>query len=748
MTLHLHHLRGCAPAPLAHYLKALGILRVVGRQKDPDARGYWHDEHFCLLTKLDQGALERFLLEEYAPTPFVSPWNRGSGFYAAEDPGLGPLEKSTAPRFEPFRHGIAAGRAPLAAIGAADARVRALKDRTKKKKGMTREQATTAEKLKLDPEFKAELSAAEREFKRLKADLYAPFVSSWRQGHREWLDAAMVLSADGEPSWASLLGTGGNDGRLDFTNNAMRRLGDLFDLSSPSGAPSVAAPRLLAQALWAAVTNDLQSGPVGQFLPGTAGGANGTTGPDSSALVNPWDFVLMLEGATLFRGETTRRLDARGGGRAAVPFAAYAHPVGHGTRGQEKVDRGEQWMPLWRQPTTLDGVEALLCEGRAQVGRSVADRPLDLARAVARLGVARGLSGFVRYGYLERNGQSNIAVPLGRIATGERVHARLVDDLAGWLDQLQRLVRGGDAPSRLAIAEGALADAVFSVLTRDEGPARWQDILVAAARVEALQASGTGFEAGPLPRLSGEWLDAAANDSPEWRLALSLGSAAAAHGRRGTVDPVRAHALPIERGRYAVKEKRLVRSPRVVMTGRDALGDLVAIVERRLTEATQRGERELPLVAWRGAGARLTDLAAFLEGRVDVPRTVWLARALMAVRWRGSPVHPGARQAPQREPDAGWQALRLCGLPFEVAGRRVPIDAAMVRRLAAGDATAAVGLALRRLAGVGLRPPLRSAVVDAATARRWAAALAFPIEPHIAHAMAARFSNLVTTEPA
>jgi len=29
MTWHVHELKGCAPVPLARYLKALGVLRVV-----------------------------------------------------------------------------------------------------------------------------------------------------------------------------------------------------------------------------------------------------------------------------------------------------------------------------------------------------------------------------------------------------------------------------------------------------------------------------------------------------------------------------------------------------------------------------------------------------------------------------------------------------------------------------------------------------------------------------------------------
>jgi len=746
-TLHLHHLTGCAPAPLAHYLKALGILRLVARQKDPEARGFWKDEHFCLITALDREALERFFLDEYRPTPFVSPWNKGSGFYADEDPALGPVERSSAARFAPFRAGISASRAPLAEIKSADTNVRVLKERTKKRKGMSAGDIAKAQGLKSDATYKAQLAAAEREFKRLKADLYAPFALSWRGGHREWMDAAMVLSSDGRPSWPSLLGTGGNDGRLDFTNNAMQRLGELFDLRAATGVAKSSAAPLLASALWGSLAGGMEMAAVGQFLPGNAGGANASTGPDGGASVNPWDFILMLEGATLFRGETTRRLDARGGARASVPFAVHSHAVGHGSRGREKTERGEQWMPLWDRPATFAGVESLLGEGRVQLGRAVAHRPLDFARAIAKLGVARGLSGFARYGYLERNGQSKIAVPLGRIDAHARVRARLVDDIGGWLDRLQRLVRDGDAATRLAVAEAAVADATFAVLTRSDASARWQEVLIHAARVEALQVSGTGIEVGPVPRLSAGWLDAARDDSPEWRLAVALGSAAGSYERGRPVDRVRDHVLPLDHDRYAVKEKRLAKSPRVVMTGRDGLTDLVSLVERRLIEATQRGQRALPLVVPRGAGAHLADLAAFIEGRVDVQRTLWLARALMAIRWDTTRL---VRRIPRPgpPPEEAWQALRLCGLPFELVDRRVPIDAAMVRRLASGDASGAVSIALRRLRAAGLRPPLVSATADPLTARRWAAALAFPIEPAVAEAMAKRFQNHATTETA
>jgi len=742
MTVFLHHLTGCAPTPLAHYLKGIGILRLVAQQKDPDARGFWRDQHFCLLTALDETALEAFLLDEYAPTPFVSPWNKGSGFYTMNDKGLAPVEGSTAPRFDAFRRGISEARSQLDGITKADAEVRRLKDQTKAKKG------ASPSRSKHDPGYKKELADAEREFKSRKADLYGPFALAWRGPHREWMDAAMVLSAEREPSWPALLGTGGNDGRLDFTNAAMQRLGDLFDLQSVLGAALPNAKALLRTALFETPSAALLDAAVGQFLPGSAGGANGTTGPDAGSRINPWDFVLMLEGAIAFRGQATRRLGARDDMRAAIPFALAAQPVGYATRGKEKDVRGEQWMPLWERPSSWDDVSALFGEGRAQLGRASARRPLDFARAIARLGVARGLTGFVRYGYLERNGQSNLAVPMGRIEVAVHPRARLIDEIGGWLDRLIRA--SDDAPARFAASVGVLSDAVFDVLTREAEPARWQSVLAAIEQVERVQASGTAFNVGPCPSLSSAWLDAALDSSPEWRLALSLGSAARGYKDGRPFDSVRAHALPLDPKKgwsFAISaDKRLLNDPRVVMKGRDPLNDLIALVARRFIEASQSGNRTLPLVAVYGAGARLDDLARFLDGEVDLERVVALGRALMALDWGRARLPRVRIDSRGARPCEAWDALRLCALPFPVCDRTIASEPAMYRRLASGDAAGAVDIALRRLRASGLRPPLAAAIADTATARRWAAAFAFPIDPAVAAAMADRFENPITRE--
>jgi len=749
MTWHLHHLWGCAPTPLAHYLKALGILRIVSAT-DVSARGWWEDEHFCLLSRLSEVDLERYFLAEYSPTALVSPWNRGSGFYGKSDPAVTAIECSLAPRFQAFREGAAAARTHLTAISQADAEVRRLKNLTKAKRGMSAVEQRKAQALKDDPAFKAELAAAERRFKAMKADLFTTLMLTWRGGHRDWLDSAAVVLDDSRVAWPSLFGTGGADGRLEFTNNLMQRLGELFDLASPTGVSRPKALPALRQAIWARPANVLSPGAaVGQFLPGGAGGANSSTGPEGDSLVNPWDFVLMLEGAVLFRARATKRLDPVSMARASAPFAVRPHGAGLSSRGQEKAERGEQWMPLWSAPTSVAGIESLLGEGRVQLGRQLANRPVDVARALSRLGTARGVSSFVRFGYLERNGQSTMAAPLGRVEVTLRPQARLIDDLAPWLDRLQREARDKNAPARLRQAEGRLADAVFAALTHDDRADRWQAVLLAAVEIEGLQSTGAAINAGPIPPLDAAWLEATNDGSVEWRLARAVGSAAAGYGSGGRPwDPVRHHWLPLESGsrRFKKTERRLRNDPRVVIRGRSLVADLVALVERRIIEGAQRGERRLPLQAADGCDASLADIGVFIAGTVDEGRLLSLARAFMAVRWER---HRGDASRPPRGrlPDDAWLAVRLSCLPWSLSSdRAIPVDASIVKRLCAGEVALAVETALRRIRAAGIRPPLRGAFADPVQARRWAAALAFPISLASARDVAAKLAPISQKE--
>lgn len=733
MAIHLHGLEGCRPTPLAHYLKALGVLRLVSEQADPSARGFWKDEQFWLLTKLDREALLRFFLDEVSPTPLVSPWNKGSGFYAGKS-GVPAIEASPAPRFRSYREGITAAKRLLGPISEADENVRVLKEQTRVTRGMSSEERREAARLKKDPDHKARLAEAERRFKTQKNDLLPWCRREWRSRHLEWMNAAVVLTPGEDPSFPSLLGTGGNDGRLDFTNNFMQRWAELVDLDTPDAGARPHARPLLERALFStpapAEKGDVA---IGQFHPGAAGGANATTGPAADSRGNPWDFILALEGSILIQARATRRLDATAGSKASAPFAFFSQVTGYASGGGEKASRGEQWLPVWSSPSSLGELKDIFGEARMRLGTGAATRPVDALRALSRLGTARGLDGFVRYGYLERQGQSNLAIPLGRLAVRTRPEARLVDDIGPWLDRLDRTRNAEHCPASLQTAVKNLSDAVFTALSQNPTPSRWEAVLVAAARVECLQARGTGFEAGPIPRLTSGWLQAVDDGSPEVRLALALARACADPSK--SHDParggVRRHALPIDdKGRFRTSDdgKRLLHASDFVMSARDLTSDLLALLRRRSVEKSEGG---FGLRAQRNPAA-VADVARFIQGDVDDRRILDLARAFMALDGPSLPSPRSSRATDERpEPEPSWWLLRLAlaGEAFEPIALPT-FDPAILRRGAAGDGPGAVQIAARRLAGRGLRPVFAGTIASPELARRWTAALAFPLSAH------------------
>ncbi|MYK07291.1 MAG: type I-U CRISPR-associated protein Csx17, partial [Synechococcus sp. SB0670_bin_20] len=480
-----------------------------------------------------------------------------------------------------------------------------------------------------------------------------------------------------------------------------------------------------------------------QYLPGMAGGANNANGPDADSLVNPLDFIMMLEGTIAFRSSASRRFESLESSRAATPFAVNACGAAYPSAStDDEGARGEQWMPLWSRPSTYKELRYLLAEGRAQISSKAVREPLDLARAVKRLGTARGIRSFQRYGYIERNGQSNLAVPLGRfdVANQDSDYMACIDDLDLWLRHLRKEARDKNAPARLRQVEKSLVDALFTVTAgHSQDPDCWQGVLSQLAEIEAIMRQGTGHEAQPVPLLRPKWVVASNDKTREFRLALAFALQGGGCEKSGIPgDPIRRHWLPLDQKqrRFATSGNGLDMQPEVVMHGRRGLDDAIALVQRRLVEASQHGGRHLPLNAARQASASIADLTALLTGGVDLDRTLVLARAFMALdhkAWAAwSKKHTMEQPHDSEWPDDPWLAIRLCTLPWPLrmkSGFELDIgaDPALVRRLATGDATTAFVIASRRLRAAGVRCTIRSGAAPPETARLWAAALAFPI---------------------
>jgi len=680
--MHIHDLNGCAPAPLAHYLKALGILRLVAEQADPEARGWW----WGIGLDWQQHWIERLWRLFFWSGMNLLRW---------------------------LLHGMVV-------------RDFILKTRKRKRrfKGLLNSSATRFSQYKIAIKAAQEIVGTRNEVpeKKEKDNFLSQCKFSWRGGHRDAMDVAVVLDGVNKPAYPALLGSGFNDGRLDFTSNFMGRLLQLFPVN---GEPTPMASSLLADTLWKQSSLGMMAkGAIGQFLPGSAGGANSTNAPDGDANSNPWDFILMLEGAMLFAAHATRRLGLTQASRAAAPFAVGSQGAGYSSAADtDEGARGEQWMPLWMQPMKLAELKHLFGEGRAQLGSRMVKEPLDMARAVSRLGITRGIVAFQRYGYIERNGQANLAVPLGRFRVSENSIPLLacLDDLDTWLPRLRRDARDKHATARLRLLEHRLSEALFSATQHADVPSCWQSLLVALVDVEALFANSGNMRCGSIPKLRPEWVAAADDGSPEFRFAVAF----ALQWDEKPFGAVRRHWIPGKNDETSA-----------VMKGRNGIDDAIALVKRRIIEASQHGERRLPLLPDSKFSACPDDIVRLLSGTVDLDRTLALARALMALdgrQWATNPVPP-KKSKDKDYPDDAWLAIRLALLPWPLSidKKQIGADSAIIRRLESGDAATAVELALRRLRSAGISATVRCAVVPAATARLWAAALAFPISKNVA----------------
>jgi|SRR5579863_5141964 len=684
---HLIALHGCRPEPLAYYLKALGVLRLVSEQKDPTVKGWWKEDIFLLRTRMNLEELKDFFLREYQATPIVAPWNGGSGFYPKDKKnGINAIRSSKTDRLANYRMTIEAGEQLIKSLCLAE-----------------------------------KSSGTDKQLLLRSCRNYFPDEAV------AWLDAAYILT-EKEAKYPPLLGTGGNDGRLEFTNNFMQRLIDLME--PETGAPKPYSNAWLAEALFnEAIPGLLSDKPIGQFHPGAAGGTNATTGFSSKPLINPWDFVLMIEGALVFTAAATKRLGNSGRGELSYPFATQASGVGYASAsGADENPHGEIWTPLWSTPSKLSEVVALFSEGRAQVGRRPAMNGVDFARALATLGTDRGVREFQRYGFQVRNGLAYFATPLGRWKVAPRPEANLLNEIDHWLDRFRRAAKGATAPARIGRALRAIEEAIMDACKTGGAP-RMTNILIALGEAEAALAVSPKFRKEgflkPVPLLSSEWIDASDDGTVESQLALALASV----GIRENIEPV---AVKSDWAEWLDTETH----PRVVWGGGSLIDNLIAILTRRCIDAQKEGREGLPLNG-RHASA-LNDIATFISGDVDETRLEKLLWGCSLIHWQKVKTRQNVTGQGGQVPPALYALLKLTYLAGPLRGVRIPLTAAILARAAAGDAAEASRLAAGRLKGSGFVPLVDVIKEPQESTRRIAAALLFPISDADAHRLAGR----------
>ena len=483
-------------SPLCSYLAALGLLKVLNRQGDPAAQGFWQEGTFHIQTRLSLESLVDFLANAYQPGPCLTPWNKpkekGPSFLSGQVPLA--VEKLQGERYAAI-HGVAAVAAAVLPQFVRDGRI-------------GKEEKPGA--------FEALSQQANND------DFAA------------WLKLCAVTSRDGEgrlsARFPALLGGSGGYVAADFGTQFLNSL-------------AIAKAEHFRALISGSTDPGIQHNAGNTLIYDPSGRGDGqqgyrvATNDTQSAKANPAELILLAEGMTLFEGYATTSQQDTTGQSGTQQQASFTLAVVHNSSlhpSSSWLENGgsqteELWCPLWDQPCCFDDV-------RDALGR-VALMPLprqlqtgtDFALFATQLGRQQGLSGFARYCFPARIGQGTkipSLIEVFALSDGQEDRTDALADLARFASTLRWRSRDTAVPaSHRHAAERVVAE--LEVLSGGGGSfAGLLRQLVAWRRQEELrtpdqQAARFRFNRRELPPI---WFDLLAREieGPEWRLALAL----------------------------------------------------------------------------------------------------------------------------------------------------------------------------------------------------------------------------------
>ena len=529
----------------------------------------------------------------------------------------------------------------------------------------------------------------------------------WPDAAVEWLDAALILTAD-KPSYNPLFGTGGNEGHFDIAANFAGRLSKAFAGRRDASGGWLDAALFAGGAALDGLTTSGHN-------PRGSGRPNSGRSYDGRSVSNPWEHMLMVEGMLMFAGGVSRRT-ARRPGWSAFPFVVDAIRAGYAAAANEE-DRGEIWLPLWSRPASYMETLLVLREGRASYGGLPAKTGADFALAAASLGVDRGIAGFRRFAALERKGENMMTVNAGRMPVRDAPGAALVGDIMQWRGMVLRYARSAKSPPHSLREAARRLDGCMFGVCEDPGPAAVRSLPAAFGRLERV-VSGRSWPAGsgvvPFPAcLSAGWLRAADDGSAEFGLAAAAASITGGAGyMRENLEGVKC-----EGGKWVADGL----SASCVWREGAALHDNLGYVcMRRVMEAKAAKPGVPPL---RGTvAADLGDVEEFLAGVLDEQKIADLLLPLSMVRLDG-PAHDVGRE---ENPIPVPAAYALVKSVYDTPG--VP-DMDVLSLLEAGRAVEALESARRRARASGMVRGAGAVAGEppACVAGRLLGSLAFPV---------------------
>ncbi|MCQ3804558.1 MAG: type I-U CRISPR-associated protein Csx17 [bacterium] len=714
-------LPGCRSTPLLSYLQGLGVLRVLHHQHLPGVMSCWQGDSLHL-GGFEGEELIDFFLTEYKPTPILSPWN-GRGGFRTRKPQKGEravrtITESDDPRLESLQRTI--------------------------------EKAQKLVDLAIEMEWADQTGKVTNKNKPL---FLAACRSEFPDEALDWLDAVFVLSDDKKPNYPLLLGgTGGALGSGDISASYLESVNFITDSKRRSWSRE-----LLSNALFAQGNPKLHRIPIGHLMPGTAETVNSSAFGSATSAVNPWSFVLGMEGTLLFASGVARRF--RGSrGMATTPFTVSKSPVGYSAADNEAI-KGEMWLPIWERPMTLPEVRRILAEGRLSWNGTHASNGVDAAKAISTLGVDRGLNRFERYVVATRYGNMTLAVPVGSFPVvkqpAERVH--IIREIDPWLNRVRR----GTLPASARTALRRVDAAQMQIVQTPHTAGSLQEFLVEIAALEWIVSRNPDLRArarSPVPPLSIErWAELLDDETTEWKLAVSIGTQrdrfprgqhlSHSEQRRGAaacfLRPVKLHAEPFRRHLLDWTD-RVSGSANPVSWSTDHRLSAMLIHRSILCGDRQAGEGVVtigsgaPIAFDRFSPVPMTHISAFLHGPLDRKRLGRLIPvAAMLNRppsWKGS--DPDQNHSPWRQflsparallgPFFHSRPLRKETDSGEEAEHLLIPSLSWPQKLRAGQTRSVATEALIRLRAAGYRPGVRPQSLQVTSEERFVASLLIP----------------------
>jgi CRISPR-associated protein Csx17 len=483
--------------PLSSYLTALGLLKVLNRQLDSDAQGYWKHGHFHLETLLTPEEIGTFFANDYQPTACLTPWNSDSNFHRGEVPSS--IQNLVGARFDELKR--------IASIAA-----RVIPAEMKHgKQGDDREK---------------KINAIQRLQREGNSD-------SWSA----WLNVCAVLytnkKGNQDARYPALLGgSGGAFGRADFGTQFVRSL-------------AIATPAHFIAAFSTSAATDILTKDCNSLIYNPACRGDGQQGNKVAIMdiqkttANPAEMILLAEGISFFQGYATAAQSDGNEGQSQTSQASFTLAVQHLSSGHASSswleNKGqmteELWCPLWDEPVSfqelrdeLDRVSMLPLPRQLRSGT-------DFALFASQLGRRHGLSGFARYCFPPRVGQGTkipSLIEVFPLVEDQEDRSDALAAVAGFASTLRvRCADRSNPTSNRNSAERVVAE--LETLSGGGGSyAALLRHLVAWRRQEDLKPEGDRlhrFRFGK-SELPPQWYGLLEQElaGPEWRLGLALAS--------------------------------------------------------------------------------------------------------------------------------------------------------------------------------------------------------------------------------